>query len=350
MKILLTGGAGYIGSHVLLSCIEAGHDVEVLDNLEGGSSEAVARVGALTQRRIDLHTGDIRDAECLDRVFRDGAFDAVMHFAGLKSVSESVSAPLRYYDYNLGGSIALCEAMKRHGVTRLVFSSTAAVYGDQPVMPITETSALGKPASPYGWTKLMVEQMLEQHCISHPDWSVAVLRYFNPAGCHPSGHIGEAPQGVPANLIPYVMQVAAGQRDYLSVYGDDYPTPDGTGVRDYIHVVDLAEGHLAALNRIAGCSGLNVWNLGTGKGHSVLEIIKGFREVTGLDLPYEIKPRRPGDLAQCWADPSRAEAELGWRARYGLGEMLADHWRWQQMNPEGYADSDLLTSGGAKGG
>lgn len=341
MRILLTGGAGYIGSHVLLSCIEAGHHVEVLDNLEGGSREAVARVGGLTQCEIRLHEGDIRDANHLDQVLKQGQFDAVMHFAGLKSVAESVSSPLRYYDYNLCGTSTLCAAMERHDVSRLVFSSTAAVYGDQPVMPLTETSTLGEPASPYGWTKLMVERMLEQHCSSHPHWSVAVLRYFNPAGAHPSGQIGESPHGTPANLIPYTMQVAAGQRSHVSIYGDDYPTPDGTGVRDYIHVVDLAEGHLAALNKIVTSSGLNVWNLGTGSGNSVLEIINGLIKVTGRELPYRIQPRRPGDLAQCWADPTRACSELGWSARFCLAEILADHWRWQQMNPQGYASHSV---------
>lgn len=337
MRILLTGGAGYIGSHVLLSCIEAGHEVEVLDNLENGSPEAVVRVGELTQRRIVLHRGDVRDAEALDGILAAGRFDAVMHFAGLKSVSESVSDPLRYYDYNIGGTAVLCAAMERHGVTRLVFSSSAAIYGEQPVMPLTEASPPGRPASPYGWTKLMAERMLEQHCASHPHWSVAVLRYFNPAGAHPSGRIGEAPQGVPANLVPYLMQVATGRRAVLSVFGGDYPTPDGTGIRDYIHVADLAEGHLAALGRIMDLPGHHVWNLGTGRGHSVLELVATFREVSGIDLPYRIEPRRPGDLAQCWADPSRARDDLGWSARRGLADMLADHWRWQRMNPQGYA-------------
>jgi UDP-glucose 4-epimerase len=339
MRILLTGGAGYIGSHVLLGCIEAGHEVEVLDSLENGSAKAVTRVGDMAQRRIPLHRADVRDSYALDQVLDKGKFDAVMHFAGLKSVNESVDDPLRYYDYNLGGTATLCAAMKRHGVARLVFSSTAAVYGDQPVMPVTEESRLG-PTSPYGWTKLMVEQMLEQHCASHPHWSVAVLRYFNPVGAHPSGQIGEAPQGVPANLVPYVMQVAAGQRTHLSVYGNDYPTPDGTGIRDYIHVMDLAEGHLAALERIRDMPGRHIWNLGTGKGHSVLEMVAAFRAVSGIDLPYRIEARRPGDLAQCWADPARARMELGWSAQRGLTDMLADHWRWQQMNPRGYTLSE----------
>lgn len=336
MKVLLTGGAGYIGAHVLLRCIEAGHEVEVLDNLEIGSAEAVRRVGELTQRSIPIRTGDIRDANFLDAVFGGGQFDAVLHFAGLKSVGDSVADPLRYYDYNVGGTVTLCAAMRRHGVRRMVFSSTAAVYGNQPVMPVTEDLTQIAPVSPYGWTKLTVERVLEQHCASHPDWSVAILRYFNPAGAHPSGRIGEAQTGTPANLIPFVAQVGAGLRAELSIFGDDYPTPDGTGVRDYIHVLDLADGHLAALDYLSANQGYRIWNLGSGQGISVLDIVGAFQRVTGVDLPYRIVPRRPGDPARYWADPARAQRELGWSCRLSLDQMLADHWRWQQMNPNGY--------------
>ncbi|MFV0492613.1 MAG: UDP-glucose 4-epimerase GalE [Pseudorhodobacter sp.] len=336
MKLLLTGGAGYIGSHVLLQLLEAGHDVTVLDSLETGSPVALERVAALTGRPAPLLQGDIRDEALLERAFASGGFEAVMHFAGLKSVSESVAEPLRYYDCNFSGTLALVRAMRRHGTSRLVFSSTAAVYGEQAQMPVTEESPLAPAASPYGRSKRMVEQALEDMAAANPALSVAILRYFNPAGAHPSGQIGEAPNGPPANLIPFVAQVAAGQRKQVSVFGDDYPTRDGTGIRDYIHVMDLAEGHLAALKHIMGRCGAQIWNLGTGRGASVAEILAAFGRIAGYDLPYEIAPRRPGDLAQCWADPARARADLGWQARFGLEEMLADHWRWQQMNPHGY--------------
>jgi UDP-glucose 4-epimerase len=336
MKVLLTGGAGYIGSHVLLRCIEAGHQVQVLDSLERGAAEAVRRVGALAGQTVPVHVGDVRDAGFLDRVLAGAGFDAVLHFAGLKSVAESVADPLRYYDYNVGGTVTLCAAMQRHGVGRLVFSSTAAVYGEQDVMPVTEDLDLSAPVSPYGWTKLTVERLLEQQCAAHPGWSVAILRYFNPVGAHPSGRIGESQTGAPTNLIPFVAQVGAGLRAELSVYGDDYPTPDGTGVRDYIHVLDLADGHLAALDHLGRASGCRVWNLGSGQGISVLQIIHTFERVTGVPLPYRIVPRRPGDPARYWADPMRAQAELGWTCRLTLDRMLEDHWRWQQMNPRGY--------------
>lgn len=336
MHILLTGGAGYIGSHVLLRCLEAGHDVTVLDDFSNSSPEVLSRVKALTGCGVTLHRGDVRDTALLRRVLHGTDVDAVMHFAGLKAVGESVATPLRYYDVNVGGSIVLAQVMAEAGVFRLVFSSTAAVYGDQIQMPLTEDSQLGKPASPYGRSKLMVEQALADLCAADPRWSVAVLRYFNPVGAHPSGRIGEDPQGEPANLVPYAMQVGAGRRPALQVYGDDYPTPDGTGVRDYIHVMDLAEGHLAAVERLIQQTGRHVWNLGTGRGHSVLEVMQAFTRTTGRPLPYRIVARRPGDAAQCWADPARAERELGWKAHRGLDEMLADHWRWQSSNPDGY--------------
>lgn len=337
MNILLTGGAGYIGAHVLLCCLEAGHRVEVLDDFSNSSPEAVARVEALTGWPVALHRGDVRDAALLDRIFAERPVDAVMHFAGLKAVGESVERPLDYYDVNVGGTLAVARAMARAGVLRLVFSSTAAVYGDRAEMPLTEDSPLGRPASPYGRSKLMVEEVLEDLCAADPRMGVAVLRYFNPVGAHPSGRIGEDPAGTPANLVPFAMQVAAGQREALSIFGDDYPTPDGTGVRDYIHVLDLARGHLAALSRIKDRPGRHIWNLGTGRGHSVLEVVRGIEAVTGRSLPTRPAARRTGDPACCWADPARAEAELGWRADCDLAGMLADHWRWQDSNPKGYA-------------
>lgn len=337
MTILLTGGAGYIGSHVLLCCLEAGHQVTVLDDFSNSAPAALARVEGLTGGQVTLVQGDIRDAGLLGNLFARQNIEGVLHFAGLKAVGESMQDPLAYYDVNVGGSVTLARAMAAAGVFRLVFSSTASVYGDQAQMPLTETSALGQPASPYGRSKLIVEQVLADLCAADSRWSVGVLRYFNPAGAHPSGRIGEDPRGVPANLIPYAMQVAVGRRAALSVFGDDYPTPDGTGVRDYIHVMDLAQGHLAAMDYLAGHRGHHVWNLGTGQGHSVLEVIKGMEAVTGKPLPWTIAPRRPGDTAQCWADPARAAAGLGWRATRSLDQMLADHWRWQAQNPEGYS-------------
>lgn len=336
MHILLTGGAGYIGSHVLLRCLEAGHSVTVLDDFSNSSPEALARVKALAGREVPCHRGDVRDSALLRHVLHSAEFHAVMHFAGLKAVGESVASPLRYYDVNVSGSIELAKAMTEAGVFRLVFSSTASVYGDQTQMPLTEDSPLGQPASPYGRSKLMVEQALTDLCAADPRWSVAVLRYFNPAGAHSSGMLGEDPRGEPANLVPYAMQVGVGQRPELRIFGDDYATPDGTGVRDYIHVMDLAEGHLAAVERLRQQAGHNIWNLGTGRGHSVLEVVQAFKRATGKALPYRIVARRPGDTAQCWADPTRAERELGWKACRGLEEMLADHWRWQSTNPDGY--------------
>ena len=336
MSVLVTGGAGYIGSHVLLCCLEQGHDVVVLDNFSNSSPESVARVEKLTGRKVALYTGDIRDARLLDQIFTEMQIEAVMHFAGLKAVGESVAKPLDYYDVNVAGSVALMLAMQRAGVFKLVFSSTASVYGDQAKMPLSELSALGQPASPYGQSKLMVEQILADICASDPLWAMAVLRYFNPAGAHASGQIGEDPLGEPANLVPYAMQVAIGRRAGLLVFGDDYPTADGTGVRDYIHVMDLALGHLAALNHLASHQGHHIWNLGSGRGHSVLEVIHGLEAAIGHPLAWKVVPRRAGDTAQCWADPARAASQLGWRAERGLAEILADHWRWQVQNPNGY--------------
>ncbi len=336
MHILLTGGAGYIGTHVMLCCLEAGHSVTVIDDFSNSSPKAIARVEALAGRRVTFHQGDIRDAALLDRVFQESKIDTVLHFAGLKAVNESVENPLSYYDVNVGGTIALAQAMGRAGVFRLVFSSTASVYGEQEKMPLTESSPIDDPTSPYGRSKRMVEQILEDHCASDPRWAVAVLRYFNPAGAHISGQIGEDPRGAPANLIPYATQVAIGQRAALSVFGNDYPTPDGTGVRDYIHVMDLAAGHLMAVDYLRRHKGYRIWNLGTGRGHSVLQIVQELENIIGKPLPVNFAQRRSGDIAQCWADPARAERELGWRAQHDLNEMLADHWRWQKLNPKGY--------------
>ena len=336
MNILLTGGAGYIGSHVLLHCLQEGHDVTVLENLSNSSAEALKRVESLTGRKVKFYLGDIRDASLLHSILSDGQIDAVLHFAGLKAVGESVVKPTDYYDANVSGSVTLIRTMAKAGIFRLVFSSTAAVYGDQSQMPLTEESQLGQAASPYGRSKRMVEEVLEDLCDSDPRWSVAALRYFNPVGAHPSGQIGEDPRGEPANLIPFAMQVATGQREVLSVFGDDYPTQDGTGVRDYLHVMDLAEGHMAAMDYLCRNAGYRIWNLGTGKGHSVLEVIHGLELVLGRTLPWRTVPRRSGDTAKCWADPSRAANDLGWRATRSLHDMLTDHWRWQEQNPEGY--------------
>jgi UDP-glucose 4-epimerase len=336
MKILVTGGAGYIGSHVVLCCLQAGHEVTVLDDLSNASPIALRRVEGLAGRNVEFLRGDVRDAGLLADMFAAGGFDAVMHFAGLKAVGESVEKPLDYYDVNVNGSLVLTRAMQAAGARLLVFSSTASVYGDQPVMPLTEDSALSPPSSPYGHSKRMVEQVLCDLCTADPRLGVAVLRYFNPVGAHPSGQIGEDPRGTPANLVPYAMQVASGMRAELAVFGDDYPTPDGTGMRDYIHVMDLAAGHLAALNYLAGQGGYHVWNLGTGQCHSVREVISTLQNIIGRPLPHRIAPRRAGDTAQCWAEPSRAMHDLGWRAERSLADMLADHWNWQAQNPKGY--------------
>lgn len=344
----MTGGAGYIGSHVLLGCLEAGHGVVVLGNFSNSSPEAISRAEALTERRVKICRGDVRDFALRRSVFSEFPFDAVLHFAGLKAVGESVTRPLEYDDVNVCGSVALARAMTEAGVFRLVFSSTASVYGHQADMPLTEESALGQAASPYGRSERLVEQVFRDVAASDPRWSIGVLRYFryfNPIGAHSSGRMGEDPRGEPANLVPYAMQVAVGQRSELKVFGADYPTPDGTGIRDYIHIMDLADGHLAAIERVANKTkssiGCRIWNLGTGRGHSVLEVIGSLERVIGGPLPYRLVGRRPGDAAQCWADPRRAESELGWKAERNLDEMLADHWRWQSNNPHGYGDGSL---------
>lgn len=334
--ILVTGGAGYIGSHVVLALLEAGREVLVLDNLSNSSVESLRRVEGLCGRTPRFVEGDIRDRGLLDRLFAEYPIDAVMHFAGLKAVGESVQQPLRYYENNVAGSVTLFQAMAAANVFRLVFSSSATVYGEAPQMPIREDFPTGTPTNPYGRSKLMVEEILRDLSVSEPRWSIALLRYFNPVGAHPSGLIGEDPQGIPNNLLPYISQVAIGKLRELAVFGDDYPTVDGTGVRDYIHVMDLADGHLKALDALMSRSGINVWNLGTGTGYSVLEMVRAFEEASGRPVPFCIAPRRAGDIAECWADPSRAECELGWRANRGLKEMMADTWRWQSGNPAGY--------------
>lgn len=336
-KILVAGGAGYIGSHTTLALLEAGYEVVVLDNLCNSSLESLRRAERICGKAAVFVQGDIRDRALLDELFAAHKIGAVLHFAGLKAVGESVQKPLDYYDNNVAGSLTLCQAMAQAGVFCLVFSSSATVYGEPTQMPISESLSTGVPTNPYGRSKLMVEGILRDLAGSDPRWSVALLRYFNPVGAHSSGLIGEDPNGIPNNLLPYISQVAVGKLQQLSVFGDDYPTVDGTGVRDYIHVVDLADGHVKALAAIAHTSGVHVWNLGTGIGYSVLQIIKAFVDASGRNVQYQIVPRRDGDIAECWADPSKAAQELGWQATRSLEDMMADTWRWQSHNPDGYA-------------
>ena len=334
--VLVTGGAGYIGSHTTLLLLQAGFDLVVLDNRCNSSAESLSRVASIVGRTATFIQGDIRDRELLDRLFAEHAIDAVFHFAGLKAVGESVAQPLRYYSNNVHGSQVLLQAMADAGVFSFVFSSSATVYGDPAQMPIPETCPVGQPTNPYGRSKLMVEDMLHDLAASDPRWRIAILRYFNPVGAHESGLIGEDPNGTPSNLLPYIAQVAIGKFPELAVFGNDYATPDGTGVRDYIHVMDLAEGHLRALEALETRTGANVWNLGTGHGYSVFEMIRAFEATSGKSVSYRIAPRRPGDIATCYADPTKAERELGWKALRGLDEMMRDAWRWQSMNPNGY--------------
>ncbi|MEP1897566.1 MAG: UDP-glucose 4-epimerase GalE [Alloalcanivorax venustensis] len=333
--VLVTGGAGYIGSHTVLLLLEAGRRVLVLDNLSNSSRESLERVAAITGKRAEFVEGDIRDTALLDRLFQEHRIGSVIHFAGLKAVGESVAQPLRYYDCNVTGSLRLLEAMDRAGVRHLVFSSSATVYGDPASVPIREDFPLSA-TNPYGATKLHIEDMLRDLHRADPRWSVALLRYFNPVGAHESGRIGEDPNGEPNNLMPYVAQVAVGKREQLRVFGDDYDTPDGTGVRDYIHVMDLAEGHLAALDALARDGGLITTNLGTGRGYSVLDMVRAFAAASGREVRYQIAERRPGDVASCYADPAHAKTVLGWEAKRGIDTMCADHWRWQSENPNGY--------------
>lgn len=334
--ILVTGGAGYIGSHTSLALLQAERNVLVLDNLCNSSAESLKRVSQLAGRSPFFVQGDIRDRAVLDRLFAEHSIDAVLHFAGLKAVGESVAQPLRYYDNNVHGSLVLLQACADAGVFNFVFSSSATVYGEPAQMPISEACPVGQPTNPYGRSKLMVENMLREVAASDPRWRIAILRYFNPVGAHESGQMGEDPNGIPNNLLPYMAQVAVGKLPELAVFGNDYPTPDGTGVRDYIHVVDLAEGHLRALEALQTRTGAHVWNLGTGLGYSVLDMVRAFEKASGKPLPYRVAPRRPGDIATCYADPAKAERELGWKARRGLDEMMRDAWRWQSMNPNGY--------------
>lgn len=334
MNILVTGGAGYIGSHTTLLLLQAGHNVLVLDNFSNSKPEALTRVAKLAGRAPQIIKGDIRNSDLLDQLFREHAIDAVIHFAGLKAVGESVAKPLDYYDNNVLGSLRLLQAMKRANVTRIVFSSSATVYGDPASVPIREDFPLSS-TNPYGASKLHIEDMLRDLHRAEPHWRIAILRYFNPAGAHESGQIGEDPNGIPNNLMPFIAQVAVGKLKELSVYGNDYATHDGTGVRDYIHVMDLAQGHLAALTALDQHN-LITCNLGTGTGYSVLDMVKAFSEASGKPIPYRITERRPGDIAQCYTDPAHAKALLNWHTSRGLKEICADHWCWQQQNPEGY--------------
>lgn len=335
--ILVTGGAGYIGSLTCIELLAAGYEVAVVDNLVNSSPEALRRVQVISGDEVAFYKVDLMDKPALNKIFKAHAFDAVIHFAGLKAVGESVEQPLRYYDNNVTGTLRLCEVMAEHGVKNVVFSSSATVYGDPASVPITEDFPTA-PTNPYGWTKLIIEQILTDLHTSDPAWQAILLRYFNPVGAHPSGELGESPRGAPNNLMPYLAQVAVGKRPNLQVYGDDYDTPDGTGVRDYIHVVDLARGHLAALNRLMQKPGVAVYNLGTGSGYSVLEMVHAFQEASGREIPYNVVARRPGDIATSYADPGKAQRELNWRAMKGLEEMCVDLWRWQSRYPEGLGD------------
>lgn len=327
-KILLTGGAGYIGSHTAVELLNAGYEVLCVDNCYNSSPDALKRVEKITGKTVKFYQDDILDADAMRRIFSENKIDAVIHFAGLKAVGESVSVPLRYYHNNISGTVVLCEAMQEAGVKRIVFSSSATVYGLPKSLPIREDFPLSA-TNPYGRTKLMIEEILRDVAVSDPEWSISILRYFNPVGAHKSGQIGESPRGIPNNLMPYIAQVATGKLAKLRVFGNDYPTPDGTGVRDYIHVTDLALGHLAALKRALTKTGVDVYNLGTGNGYSVLQLLKAFEKASNKTIPYEIVERRPGDIAACYADPSKAKAELGWQATRGVDEMCEDVWRWQ---------------------
>ncbi len=335
MRVLLTGGAGYIGSHTALSLLEAGHEVVVLDNLSNSSREGLRRVMELTKKPVTLYVGDCTDEKDVRAVFESNRIDAVIHFAGLKAVGESTQIPLEYYRNNLDATMCLCRVMKEFGCNNLVFSSSATVYGTNQNMPLREDFPTGC-TNPYGWTKWISERILTDTASADPNMSVVLLRYFNPIGAHPSGRIGEDPSGIPNNLMPFICQVASGKLDHLRVFGDDYPTPDGTGVRDYIHVMDLAEGHLAALQYAVEHKGVEIVNLGTGHGYSVLQIVTAFEKVNGLKIPYEVTPRRPGDIATCYADPTRARNDLKWEAKRPLEDMCRDAWNWQKNNPRGY--------------
>ena len=336
MKVLITGGCGYIGSHTCVQLMKSGMTPIIIDNLHNSSEQVLDRINQLEGEAPTFYKGDIRDRELLQRVFNEHEITSVIHFAGLKAVGESVEQPLTYFENNVHGSLVLADEMGKAGVKSLLFSSSATVYGDPEVVPITESTPTGAVTNPYGRSKFMVEECLKDLHHSDPQWSITLLRYFNPVGAHPSGLMGEDPQGIPNNLMPFIAQVAVGRRESLAVFGDDYPTPDGTGVRDYIHVMDLADGHIAALNNVGKQSGLHIFNLGTGKGSSVLEMLNAFSEACGKEISYQIQPRRAGDIAQCWADTQKANNQLNWQASRTLKEMSEDTWRWQSMNPQGY--------------
>lgn len=336
MKILVTGGAGYIGSHTIVELQNSGYEVVVVDNLSNSNAKSLERVEALTGKTVPFYKGDILDRNCLEQIFKSHQIDAVIHFAGLKAVGESVAKPWEYYHNNITGTLILLDVMKQYHCKNIIFSSSATVYGTPKFIPITEDCPKAPCAHPYGWTKSMIEQMLTDIQVADPEWNVIILRYFNPIGAHPSGTIGENPNGIPNNLMPYITQVAVGKREELGIFGNDYDTHDGTGVRDYIHVVDLAIGHVKALNKIKDNSGLCVYNLGTGTGYSVLDIVHNFQEATGVTIPYSIKPRRPGDIDKYYSDATKAKKELGWVAQYSVKDMCADSWRWQKQNPNGY--------------
>ncbi|CNI72541.1 UDP-galactose-4-epimerase [Yersinia massiliensis] len=338
MYVLVTGGSGYIGSHTCVQLIEAGYKPVILDNLCNSKASVLARINSLTGYTPELYQGDIRDRALLDKIFAERSIHAVIHFAGLKAVGESVAKPLEYYNNNVYGTLVLLEAMRAAQVKNFIFSSSATVYGDQPQIPYVESFPTGSPSSPYGRSKLMVEQILQDVQLADPEWNMTILRYFNPVGAHPSGLMGEDPQGIPNNLMPFIAQVAVGRRESLAIFGNDYPTPDGTGVRDYIHVVDLADGHVAAMKQLHNQPGVHIFNLGAGIGSSVLQVVEAFTKACGKPLAYHFAPRRDGDLPAYWADSSKAAEQLGWRTRRTLDEMAADTWRWQSNNPQGYPD------------
>ena len=338
MRILVTGGAGFIGSHTCVELLDAGYEVTVIDNLYNSSEKAIERVKQISGKDLDFVEGDILDKDCLDRIFESQKIEAVIHFAGLKAVGESVRMPVEYYSNNITGTLTLIRSMREHGCKNIIFSSSATVYGDPAFVPITEECPKGTCTNPYGWTKWMLEQILTDVNTSDPEWNVILLRYFNPIGAHPSGMIGEDPKGIPNNLVPYIAQVAIGKLEKLNVFGDDYDTPDGTGVRDYIHVVDLARGHVNAIRKLEDKEGVSVFNLGTGHGYSVLQVVDAFGKACGHDIPYVIQPRRAGDISTCYCDPSKAARELDWTAQYGIEEMCRDSWNWQSRNPNGYRD------------
>ncbi len=341
MAVLVTGGAGYIGSHTCVELLTTGYEVVVVDNFANSKPEVLKRIKEITGKTLKFYEANLLNKDKLDKVFRENDFEAVIHFAGLKAVGESVEFPLRYYQNNLMGTLMLCEVMQKYGVKKIVFSSSASVYGMPERMPITEEFPL-QAMNPYGRTKLMIEEILRDIYAADKDWGIVLLRYFNPIGAHESGRIGEDPKGIPNNLMPYLTQVAVGKREKLYIFGNDYPTSDGTGVRDYLHVVDLARGHLQALDKVKVMTGVEAYNLGTGVGYSVLEVVRSFAKATGKDIPYVITERRPGDIAECYADPSKAFRELGWKAEKSLEEMCKDSWRWQKNNPHGYEEREVL--------